>query len=351
MRASWVAGVLSAGAAALVVEDAHAEERDPSVTFVTPGYLFSAVAGHVPAYGHGFELSVLHFFDTTTYRGLGVVGQIQSYNGSHLRVATALEGAYGIFGVELGWAMRRSDGEHASQHGVHVTPYVSIGVVSVGVRTTVPIGGGDAAYGWETGLSLKLAIPVPVRNRQNLGMYLGQASAGGRPLRDTDGVALLPDVVERAGGNDPRDRARWIEQARMEHASVESFLRLADDLDALGAPSTLIARACRAAEEERRHAAKCLELAGGRVTLRPAKRRTRHRPDVARIASEAWHDGVIGEGRAAASLLAQAVRTRDPARAHALAEIAREEQDHARLSADILRFLAMDLRMISSAVG
>jgi hypothetical protein len=143
-------------------------------------------------------------------------------------------------------------------------------------------------------------------------------------------------IERRTAGRPRRDRARWIAEARVEYASIESFLRLADDLDTLGAPASLVARAVVAAEEERRHAETCLELAGGGLSLADAApRRPRRRVDRARLAHEALVDGVYGEGRAALEIAREALATKSAA----LARIASEEAAHARLSADVLAFV------------
>ena len=319
---------------------ARADEPDNTVTLVIPGYLFGAIAGAAPARAHGAELTLLHVTNVDKYTGIGLVGQAQSYDGSHLRVAVAAEATWACFGLELGWAMRRSDGAYATQHGIHVAPYLSLGLVSLAVRTTVPVFGDTNAYGWELGFVLGLKLPIPVRNWRALGgLYPAAPGVGGRPLRDEDGAPLLPDVVEaRTQGVLPKDRARWIRDGRLEHASIESFQWLADDLDAHGAPSELVERAAAAAIEEARHAAICLQNAGVGVRLRGRlhPRRRRARPSIERLAHEAWNDGVLGEGRAALDLLNESLCTLDPLRAAQLRRIAVEEASHARLSADIL---------------
>jgi len=152
---------------------------------------------------------------------------------------------------------------------------------------------------------------------------------------------VLPDAIElRRRSRTARDADRWIEQARLEAASIESFLRLADDLCALGAPEDLVVRACRAAEEERRHAELCLERSGAAVRLR-GRSTKRRRANVTRLAHEAMQDGVLGEGRAACELLAKSFRARDPYVASVLRGMAIEEASHAQLACDVLEFCAM----------
>src|SRR5262245_43458959 len=116
---------------------ARADDDDSSsnsVTWAIPGYLYGYVGGKVPARGHGVELSILHIPNVQLYRGFGVVGQLQSYDGTHARSALAAEAVWAMFGFELGWAWRQSDGVHPTQHGLHVSPFVSLGIVSLGFR-------------------------------------------------------------------------------------------------------------------------------------------------------------------------------------------------------------------------
>jgi len=334
MRVAVAAAVLA------TASSAAGGERGPSLTLVSPGYLYGAMAGHVPARGHGVELSVVHVPHVEKFIGVGLVGQLQSYNGTHLRTALAGEVIWEMLGLEVGWAYRRSDSVHAAQHGLHIAPFVSIGVLSLAWRTTIPATTSDDAYGFESGLALAVKLPIPVHKWENLGRFSPNVvSVGGRPLRDDDGAMILPDVVEGRSRAD----SRFLADARMEHASIESFLWLADDLDHLGAPSSLVARAARAAEDERRHAEHCLALAGSSARLRTRvhPRRRRARPTLARIAREAWIDGVLGEGSAARGLAEEARRTPDAHRARVLLEMAREEAGHAQLSADILRWLRL----------
>jgi len=314
-------------------------DQEPLV-LVIPGYLYSAGFGSAPASGYGVELSVLHVFDTNSYFGIGALGQWQSYRGegeNHSRIAVAGEAVFGPFGLELGYAQRGGDGVHDAQDGAHVAPFFCIGIVSLAYRMTVPLGGGEGRYGFEHALALGLKLPIPISGWRGL-IPPFPVTGHGRPLRDSHGDAVLPRVIDRrTTGRLPRDRARWIAEARMEYASIESFLRLADDLDALGAPASLVARALVAAEEERRHAETCLELAGGSLSLADAApRRPRRRVDRALLAREAFFDGVLGEGRAALEIAGEARATKSAA----LARIAAEEAAHARLSADVLAFVA-----------
>jgi hypothetical protein len=131
--------------------------------------------------------------------------------------------------------------------------------------------------------------------------------------------------------------------ARHEHASITSFLVLAGELTALGAPAALVARCRDAARDEADHTARCRRLAGDdgpawSAGLVPAPRLPRSRSAaVARLGAEALVDGCVGEGAAAARLRA-AANDADPAVARVLLAIAADEDRHRDLAADIVRW-------------
>jgi hypothetical protein len=164
------------------------------------------------------------------------------------------------------------------------------------------------------------------------------STSEGRPIRDGEGF-VLPEVV-RGGAplEGPRGMAaeHWLQAARMEHASVAAFARLATELMAVAAPFELVAQAHEAALDEVRHAELCLGLtrelsAGavelGRLPVIPARRDV----TIADLAMEALLEGCIGEGAAAARAL-HAADLAEPVIAEVLRTIARDELRHAALS-------------------
>jgi hypothetical protein len=196
-----------------------------------------------------------------------------------------------------------------------------------------------------------------------LGFFLSHMSFGhGRPLR-RKGRAVTASTIETdawcretsfatdgAAKNDAAVARAWLGDARLEHASVAAFARLALELLALGAPPELVGRCLAAAAEELEHARDAFTLArahGGRAigpgefpeaieTPRggsPAASRTR-------IAVEALVDGCIGEATAAEALAEAADACSDPRLAAMLRRTAREEASHAALSWDILAWAA-----------
>lgn len=175
----------------------------------------------------------------------------------------------------------------------------------------------------------------------------------GRPLY-VGGEAVLASVV--AGPSDWRTAARveagearevarayWLEVARLEHASVASFGRVALELLAHGAPADLVARCHEAALDEVRHAQLAFGLAsalgepvgpgalplGGQIGLAES---------LADVAEALVREGCIGETLAALEAAAR-LRGARGAAADALATIADDEARHAGLAWATLKWL------------
>ena len=163
--------------------------------------------------------------------------------------------------------------------------------------------------------------------------------AGGRRLRDGD-AAVLPGV---ATFDDCDAIAHaWIEDARAEYASIWAFERMAAELRAAGAPGALIAAARTAAEDEARHVALCGHMANTPFHLLPLARAyaeprftTPSHAALATLAREAWVDGCLGEGVAAAHA-ASAARTAREKGARVQHMISVDERRHADLAWAVL---------------
>ena len=128
--------------------------------------------------------------------------------------------------------------------------------------------------------------------------------------------------------------AFWAGVARMEAVSIGSFLRLAHELSAHGAPSTLVERALRAAGEEYAHATAMATLAAQLGAELPAV------PEVALevrelddVALENEVEGCVHERWSAVVVAHQAAAL--PKLRARLAPIAVEEAAHAELSLDL----------------
>jgi hypothetical protein len=168
----------------------------------------------------------------------------------------------------------------------------------------------------------------------------GPGGSPGRPLR-IDGVARTGSFrlgLGRPVRLRPRAALAWAKSAASERSAVAAFEQLAEDLGAYGAPEALVSRCLRAAAQERDHTERSLGLVERFSGIRLAAREMPRPPraSLAQMAVCSLVDGVVGEGFAAALAAGAAVRVDEPEVARLLSDIAREEAEHAELSADIL---------------
>jgi len=166
--------------------------------------------------------------------------------------------------------------------------------------------------------------------------------ARGRP---TEGWshALAPCVTGLAAERREELADAWERAALDEHASVAAFADLSLELLALGAPSDLLERCHRAALDEIAHARACFALAsayagaprGPGVLPIPT---VRSRPTYRSVALASALDGCLNEGAAARAARALLAGERDPVVRDVLERIAGDEERHAALGAEIVRF-------------
>lgn len=183
----------------------------------------------------------------------------------------------------------------------------------------------------------------------------------GRPFL-IDGVALTANVIRTEAwlcterdtfqpNHDALDvRARqllseaWLEDARMEHASVASFARFSLDLMRLGAPPELLRDSHLAGLDEIEHARIAFsiaeQLSGVALgpDILPLGELDAH--SLRDAVSAAIVEGCIGETLAAAVLAEQARQCSDPSIAASLNRIAEDELRHAELA---WRFVAWSI--------
>lgn len=169
----------------------------------------------------------------------------------------------------------------------------------------------------------------------------------GRPI-SVDGRFVTPAVIaqlaQARGAEDRAVRDHFTRSARFEYSSVWTFLRLAAELAAVGAPAELVAAALDAADDEVRHAELCAREAGGlqlaQLSLLAAQPRFAQRTDaaLALLASEAWAEGCLNEGAAAEEARIVAGEAHGSVR-EALAAIARDEATHAALAWRVLGWI------------
>jgi hypothetical protein len=193
----------------------------------------------------------------------------------------------------------------------------------------------------------------------------------GRPLF-VEGHALVANVIDRSDWLDPKvlagsaatanavERSQlaeaWLEDARMEHASIASFARFVLDLLAFGAPAELVEQASRAMDDEIRHARTCFAIAAaysgvargpGPLPLAGVTSST----TLAEAASAAFREGCIGETIASLTLSRQASTARSPGLRTLLESIAEDEARHAELAWKFVRWaLASGGKSVRAAV-
>lgn len=178
--------------------------------------------------------------------------------------------------------------------------------------------------------------------------------AGERKLRDADNnciegrrpAGLVPSAAATSWLSSPA--ACLAEIAHMEMAAVLAFDDLIAQLEALGAPRALVARARKAKRDEIAHAEITTRLARrfGGDPPRPnvAGKRDPHAPSAAfALALENATEGCVREAYGALVAAFQAAHATDPEIRDAFARIAREEAEHAELSFALDAWLASRL--------
>jgi hypothetical protein len=182
--------------------------------------------------------------------------------------------------------------------------------------------------------------------------------ARGAAVESWRDAALRPRVAHLDGATRARLAAAWIEDARMEHASIAAFSKTSLELLALGAPAELLAAAHAAAGDEIQHALACFALAsayaGRDLGPAPFAEAARMAPLTAldRVALETLHDGCVGETIAAVEAREAARLAEDPAVRARLAQIAEDEARHAELAWQILAWtLRSGGAEVAAAVG
>lgn len=132
--------------------------------------------------------------------------------------------------------------------------------------------------------------------------------------------------------------------AELEAASVWSFERLARELEAHGAPRSLVRRAKRAADDERRHT-KTTQALAARFGARGAEPRVTDGEvrAIEAIALENLIEGCVRETYGALIATRQAEAASDPVVRRAMRKIAADETAHAALSWDVASFFAGQL--------
>lgn len=139
----------------------------------------------------------------------------------------------------------------------------------------------------------------------------------------------------------PRTAGEYLARAaHLEAASVAAFARIAEELEALGAPSVLVERARRAAIEEETHARLLGDLARAHgaepppFVWKPYELR-----GAFELALDNTTEGCVNETFGALVLHVQALTAEDAAERQVFASIAEDEARHAELSHDVADWL------------
>lgn len=133
--------------------------------------------------------------------------------------------------------------------------------------------------------------------------------------------------------------------ASLECAAITAFERLASELAHHGAPASLIERAMRAADDERRHTAVMCDLARRHgVEVTPVAPPVEAPRPLLAVARENAVEGCVRETYAALLAGWQSKRATDPHVARAYASIADDETRHAQLSWDVSAWIESRLR-------
>lgn len=175
----------------------------------------------------------------------------------------------------------------------------------------------------------------------------GREAPCGRLLLDLHGQARMAPLVHGVGWADAstlaRDmpaaaRAGWLQDARLEHASVAAFARFSLELLAIGAPAGFLVDAHRAALDEIEHARLCFALAGDAVSTEPPQapgplslELLPIRSAVADIVRAAMEECCCGETFAALVAQRALLDCAHPEARQALERIAADEARHAEL--------------------
>jgi hypothetical protein len=160
-----------------------------------------------------------------------------------------------------------------------------------------------------------------------------------RAMRRDDWLSGLPELAGKSLPVALRERAaaEWLEDARMEHASVAAFARFTLELLAFGAPADLVTESQLAGLDEVDHARLCFALASryagadlGPTALSMAQ--VAPASSLRESVLSAVIEGCIGETLAAARARAALESARDQATRSVLAKIAEDEARHAELA-------------------
>jgi hypothetical protein len=156
-------------------------------------------------------------------------------------------------------------------------------------------------------------------------------------------AALTPDLSALSHTQRAELAAHWARLGQMEHASIAAFARFNLQLLSLGAPAVLLEACNRALADETAHTRICYALAShyAGTHLGPDRLSIQHCFDdnsLEAVMKLVLTEGCIGETVAALEALEGADSATDPVVRDVLQRIARDEQAHAELAFQFMRW-------------
>jgi hypothetical protein len=153
----------------------------------------------------------------------------------------------------------------------------------------------------------------------------------------------LPDVTSLTPFQRAAEAARWTRMGQLEHASIAAFARFSLQLLSLGAPPELVEGCTAALADETEHARLCFRLAsayaGHPVGPGPLDIAGSLTPSsLAEIVALVIAEGCFGETIATLDAQEAAEESTDPVIVAAFTRIAQDEQRHAALAFQFLRW-------------
>jgi hypothetical protein len=123
---------------------AHGSQAASASSLVDhPLFLSMGFVGTVPLAGQrgtqGFEVTLVRWTDDDPGLALAVFAQGEYVNGYAGRFAVGPQVTWGTWGLELGYAYQSAFGPDHDVHGAQLTPFLSLGIAYVGLRTFTPI--------------------------------------------------------------------------------------------------------------------------------------------------------------------------------------------------------------------
>jgi hypothetical protein len=152
-------------ACALFAREARADDTWIVDTFVSPGVVVSWATSPDTSAGAGFEISAGYaqiarpgFFVPHVGAVYRAQGNDAGSSGSYGRHTIALEGGVALLGMELGYAFRDGFAKAPATSGLHVMPYLAIGVLYFGPQLLIPVA---TASDVEVAFNLGIKAPLP----------------------------------------------------------------------------------------------------------------------------------------------------------------------------------------------